>query len=110
MPEISVDDQDWRGLVQLAAEHHGGDVQAALHAALAVVWATLNTGPTDLWHEPHIQAVAALRPWPAYRVPVADLIDFVAFWDDKPDATGRDVLTALMRSMTRRPGDTHPVP
>lgn len=97
-----MDQATWLWLVQRAAEHHGGDVDAAAGAVFAAV-RDAETAGEDPWER--LTRLAAARPWPPYRVPVRYILEFAAYWDDKPEATGADVVEQLRRSLTRRPGD-----
>jgi hypothetical protein len=98
--DIQPDPATWKWLVQHAAEHHGGSIPAAVITILQAARAA-EQHPADPW------ADLVTRHWPPYRVPVAAIVEFIDQYDPARDGpTAQDVLDALTRALTRRPGDT----
>lgn len=92
------DPQTWKWLVQLAAEHHGGSVPAAILAILQAARAA-EQGPADPWAR--LQTLARARSWPKYRVPVGYIVEFIDSYDPARDGgRAEDVLQALTRALT----------
>lgn len=86
MPDIQPDPATWKWLVQLAAEHHGGDVTAAACAVLTA--ARLQETNPDLWAA--LAHKASARGWPPYRIPVRYLVEFIDAWNtDRDGGTAR---------------------
>lgn len=102
MPSIEVSEAAWRWLVAQAAEHHGGDVREAADAILGVLELAETPPDDDPWA--YLERRVAARRWPPYRVPVAALLEFADYWEQR-GGTAAEMAASMREAMTRRPGD-----